>query len=287
MSLAFEPDPSDFELGNVIARATLSRTAQAAAGRLGLGFRFVEPEGYLFAVSDGVREAVLGSGACSPYAQNPASAYTLCRDKAYTNRLLGRAGLPVIPSRLFFLDGRRSEWRNPGRERADLERLSDALIYPVFAKPNMGSRGELAERISSREALHDWIGRAAALHETVLIQPIISGAEYRVFVMDGEAQFSYRKVAANGPANLAQGGEIEGFRDGAMPALAALARGATEVMGLSLAGIDLFDTGGEGRPEDLVLIEVNANPNIESLERVGRDDLIDRIWAATFRAALG
>lgn len=287
MPSAFEPDPSDFDLPDVAARATLSRTAQAAAARLGLTFRFVEPEGYLFAVSDGVREAVLGSGACSPYAQNPASAYTLCRDKAYTNHLLKRANLPTIPSRLFFLDGRRAEWRNPGREREDLERLSDTLVYPVFAKPNMGSRGELAERIASREALHDWIGRASALHETILIQPVVSGAEHRVFVMDGEAQFSYRKAAANGPANLAQGGEVEGFRDGAAAALAALALRATEVMGLSLAGIDLFDTGGSGRYEDLVVIEVNANPNIESLERVGRDDLIDRIWAATFRAALG
>lgn len=286
MLAAFEPDPFDFEPADAVARATLSRTAQAAAARLGLGFRFVEPEGYIFAVSNGRREVVLGSGACSPYAQNSASAYTLCRDKAYTNRLLQRVGLPVIPSRLFFLNDRRAEWRASGRERTDLERLSHTLAFPVFAKPNMGSRGELAEQISTREALYDWIDRAASTHETILIQPVVSGSEYRVFVMDGEALFSYRKSAAGGAANLARGGEVEDFRTEPPPALAALALDAAGAMGLTLAGIDLFDTGGEGRAADLILIEVNANPNIESLERVGRDDLIDRIWAATFRAAL-
>lgn len=273
--------PADGQL--IEPRSVLARTARHAAHALGLSFRFLDEEGYLFAVSDGRAEMILGTGACTPYPVNSASAYTLCRDKAYTNLLLSRAGLPVIPTSLYFVDPRRAEWRRPGRELQDLLTDSVGWTFPVFAKPNMGSRGEMAERIENLAGLSDWIRRVSPDYESVLIQPVVSGDEYRVFVLNGEALFSYRKSArGDGPANLAQGGQVTDFREGAPTAMAALAIAATRAMGLSLAGIDLFAGTPTGEFDGQVVIEVNANPNLESLEITEREDLVLRIWTAVF-----
>lgn len=257
-----------------------------AARRLGLKFEFIDDEGYLFAVHKEDREVTFGSGACSPFVVNSAKAYTLCRDKAYTYLLLARAGLPTIPYQLYFLDERRAAWRKGGRERGDLEAWAAKADFPLFAKPNLGSRGEFAEQINSRAELTDWIERVSQAHESVLVQPLVRGREYRVFVLDGEALFSYRReAAAPGPANLAQGGQVREFTDRPPQALADFAIRAAEIMNLRLAGVDVFDRAGPGEAPDLVAIEVNANPNFESLEIVGREDLILRIWETVFETA--
>jgi hypothetical protein len=49
-----------------------------------------------------------------------------------------------------------------------------------------------------------------------------------------------------------------------------------------LAAIDMFDLGAEGP----VVIEVNSNPMIATLEAAERWDLIDAIWDANIAAAL-
>ena len=282
-----DPFPPFAPLREVEARSSVARSAQLAAGRLGLAFAFLDDEGYVFSVGDGERRVVLGSGACTPYAVNSASAYTLCRDKAYTNLVLARAGLRVIPSRLFFLHDDHRASRAPGRERTDLEAFAESAPYPVFAKPNTGSRGDLAEPIDTPRALLDWADRAAARYESVLVQPVMRGREYRVFVLDGWVLFSYRRQPGDhGAANLARGGRIEDFVDGAPEPLAAVALAAAAALDLKLAGVDLFDLAEPGASPELAVIEVNANPDLASLEAAGRDDLAMILWSAVFRAAL-
>jgi glutathione synthase/RimK-type ligase-like ATP-grasp enzyme len=52
---------------------------------------------------------------------------------------------------------------------------------------------------------------------------------------------------------------------------------------LRVSGIDLFDTSPARDLSSLVVIEVNANPGIQSLESIGRDDLIDAIWTTVLQ----
>jgi cyanophycin synthetase len=89
-------------------------------------------------------------------------------------------------------------------------------------------------------------------------------------------------ITLEGPANRAAGGGACALRDGAEPPLARLACDAAAAIGLSLAGVDIFDHGDEG----LAIIEVNSNPMIATLEDHGRWDLIAEIWRANFAAAL-
>jgi cyanophycin synthetase len=294
------------------------------------------PDGYLFEVADGSRRATFSAGAGMPYALNDARAAALARDKAFCAETLRQAGLPVLPGQMFFVTKRWAEMRSPGREQEDALAFTERAEFPLFCKPVSASNGLHAEVIEDQAAFADYMQRVSREHFAILAQPYVCGDEYRVFVLEGRALFSYRKhlpnvvgdgrrtlaalleelprengvsagkvhgreasgrrialsdvpdegarIVIEGPANRSAGGSSADFRDGAPPALAQLALAATEAVGLRLAGVDMFDRAGDG--SDLVVIEVNANPMIATLEDHGRWDLIDEIWRANFAAAL-
>jgi hypothetical protein len=88
-----------------------------------------------------------------------------------------------------------------------------------------------------------------------------------------------------GRMNRSAGGSMHFAEPDQTEAAFAMARNAAAALGLRAAAIDLFtDIGGD--PDDMRLIEVNANPSIRFLEESGRDDLILMIWRHTF-AAIG
>jgi glutathione synthase/RimK-type ligase-like ATP-grasp enzyme len=234
-------------------------------------------------VKDGTRAAILAGGYSTPYALNSASAYSLARDKDFANRTLDARGLPTItPSRLFFVHARKAASRSPGRELADALAFAREADYPVFCKPNDGGRGVFAQRVKDAGEFAAYVERVAQEHEAILVQPVIQGTEYRVFVLKGRALFSYRKLPARegAPANRSQGGGAVDFTDAPPVHLADIAVAAAGALDLSLAGVDLFDIAGR-----LVVIEANANPAIETLEAQARWDLIETIWGANFEAA--
>ncbi len=94
------------------------------------------------------------------------------------------------------------------------------------------------------------------------------------------------RLALEGPANRAAGGGSADLRDGAQASLADLAVKAARALGLRLAAVDVFDLSPARDLSELVVIEVNSNPMIKTLEDHDRWDLIDTIWSANFEAAL-
>ncbi|WP_323762633.1 hypothetical protein [Maricaulis sp.] len=169
------------------------------------GWRFLDldgGEGYLFAVEADGRRVHCGAGAICAYPGNPATAYTIARDKAFTTALLGEAGLPHVPTSLYFLETARAHLRAPGRERADLEQWGSTACYPVFAKPNRGAHGDFAELIRDQGALHDYLDRVARFHDQIVVQPFVDAPEFRVLVVAGVARFQYGKA----PGGLAGDG---------------------------------------------------------------------------------
>jgi len=81
-----------------------------------------------------------------------------------------------------------------------------------------------------------------------------------------------------GRRNLSAGGGIAGFSTDVPQRLANLARQATDAIGLRVSGVDIFDVSPARDLSELTVVEVNGNPSIASLSRIGRDDMIDRIW---------
>ncbi|RYG38523.1 MAG: hypothetical protein EON93_01885 [Burkholderiales bacterium] len=314
-----------------------TRYAKDAAEAIGAAFEDLDQgAGYLFRISKGERFVLGGGGNVCTYPVNNAGAYTVSRDKAHTKAVLASRGVAVIPGGLYFAQTRRAALRGPGREAADALTFADELGYPVFCKPNLGSRGTFAEIVRDEAGLKDYIARVAIDFEAFLIEPMLWGTEHRVLVQDGAAVFHATKsapaligngrdsleilltalnhrVAAEGvsalpvsvlgkdvarvPAsgervvlagrrNLSAAGDVERVSEDVPEQLRALAIRAVEALGLRVGAVDVFDLSRSGDYSDLVVIEVNGNPGLRTLENAGRMDLVRRIWTRMLDACL-
>lgn len=171
-----------------------ARYAAHAAAACGYAFRSLDgADGYLFEVCDGARVAAFAAGAGTPYALNDARAASVARDKAFCADVLRQAGVPVLPGEKFFVTKRWSEVRTAGREPEDALKYASTATYPIFCKPLSASNGLHAEVIENEASFVDYMRRVAREHFAILMQPYVRAAEYRVFVLNGEPLFSYRK----------------------------------------------------------------------------------------------
>jgi glutathione synthase/RimK-type ligase-like ATP-grasp enzyme len=319
-----------------------TRYIARACAKLGLRFTDLDKAGgYLFAISDGRHEIVSGAGGICAFPLNAAPAFGISKDKFHTNAVLARAGVAVIPSALFFLSDEYKKLRTPGREIENAVAQFARMDKPVFAKPNQAARGNFAEVVADEAAFRDYLARVRTRFDTILLQPVVSGDEHRVFCIDDKAIFATRKadfslegdgcatiidliqahnaelqgtgvsainekaalaaVAAlhalgayhvppagqkiilPGRRNLSAGSDVAGFTTDVPKPLAGTALKAMSAIGLRVAGIDLFDVSPKRDLSQLVVIEVNGNPGMQSLEAIGRDDLIDQIWSMILR----
>ena len=63
----------------------------------------------------------------------------------------------------------------------------------AFVKPLAGSRGDFAQAVHGEGPLVRYLDEVTKYYDSVLIQPIVEGVEYRVFLLDGDALFCARK----------------------------------------------------------------------------------------------
>jgi len=194
---------------------------------------------------------------------NQPAALEIAIDKYLATARLAAAGLPVVPSALV-------------QSAADLDRVRGELGDSLIAKPLFGSNGrglcQLAKTGDPPEPLR---GQGA-----ILVQQQIphEGWDVRILVV-GDRTYAMKRLAPAGDwrTNIALGGQPAPF---AAPAdWIDLARKAAAAVGAELAGVDLLPaTDGS-----LWLLEVNAVPGWQALQRVVPDDLA----AAVLELALG
>jgi D-alanine-D-alanine ligase-like ATP-grasp enzyme len=202
--------------------------AAYACAEFGLGFEDADGgTGLVFSVASRTRRIYFGAGRCSWYPQNNATAATLASDKYFTNVILERAGVPTLGGEYFFLHERHRAHRAPGHEASDARDYFRKLDATAFVKPLMGSRGDFAQTISGENALADYIREVSRYYDAILIQPIVSGAEYRIFVLDDDVLYTARKYP---PYLLGDG--VRSVRD-----LLAAHNGALQARGLSAAAM--------------------------------------------------
>jgi hypothetical protein len=168
--------------------------ARYACAELGLEFEDADGgTGLVFSVASKNKRVYFGAGRCSWYPQNNATAATLASDKYFTNVILERAGVPTLGGEYFFLHERHRAHRAPGHEVDDARDYFRELGATAFVKPLMGSRGDFAQSISAEAALDDYIRKVSHHYDSILIQPIVSGFEYRIFILDDDVLYSARK----------------------------------------------------------------------------------------------
>jgi len=149
--------------------------------------------GHVLRISSGSKFFFTGAGRVSPYPLNAATLVSLTRDKAHSAAILKQAGFTTAGGRHFFLRPDLRERRPDGHEFADAFPYAEALGYPVFVKPVAGTGGKGAGAVFDAEALAYRLQSIAAYDWAAIVQPVQDGREFRLFLIDGAAQFLYEK----------------------------------------------------------------------------------------------
>ena len=186
--------PTEFREGKPGFYPDQSVYAEFACAEFGLEFRDLDGgSGLLFSVSSHNGMLHFGAGRCSWYPQNNATASTLASDKHFTSRILREAGVPALGGEYFFLHDRHRAHRPAGHERSDAIDCFTRLGGAAFVKPLTGSRGDFAQAVHGEAALVRYLDDVMKYYDAVLIQPIIEGIEYRVFLLDDDVLYCARK----------------------------------------------------------------------------------------------
>jgi hypothetical protein len=194
---------SEFRAGKPLCYPDPSVYAQYACSEFGLAFCDIDGgTGLVFSVSSPAKSIHFGAGRCSWYPQNSATASTLASDKYFANRILEDAGVATLGGEYFFLHDRHRAHRPAGHEREHALDYLRKLGGTAFAKPLQGSRGDFALVIDGEAALARYLDEVLPYYDAVLIQPVVAGNEYRIFLLDDEVVYSARKY----PPHLAGDG---------------------------------------------------------------------------------
>jgi hypothetical protein len=184
----------EFRAGKPAFYPDQSVHAEYACAEFGLTFRDIDGgTGLLFSVASKTRSVHFGAGRCSWYPQNNSTAATLASDKFFTNRILEAADVATLGGDYFFLHERHRAHRPVGHERADAFEYFRKLGARAFIKPLQGSRGDFAQILHCEAALDRYLLAVSHHYDAVLIQPIVTGLEYRIFLLDEEIVYSVRK----------------------------------------------------------------------------------------------
>ncbi|WFU16558.1 hypothetical protein [Bradyrhizobium sp. CB3481] len=168
--------------------------AEFACAEFGLTFCDLDSgSGLLFSIASRDRLVHFGAGRCSWYPQNSATASTLASDKSFASRILREAGVPALGGEYFFLHERHRAHRPTGHERRDAIACFRTLGGSAFLKPLTGSRGDFAQAVHGEAALVRYLDDVMKYYDAVLIQPIVEGIEYRIFLLDDEPLYCARK----------------------------------------------------------------------------------------------
>ncbi|HUP00349.1 MAG TPA: RimK family alpha-L-glutamate ligase [Gemmatimonadota bacterium] len=194
---------------------------------------------------------------------NDSRAIGRARDKLVALQLLARAGIDV-PATVMI------------GNRGSLERVLEIVGGPpVVLKLLQGTQGVGVILAESRAAIAATLDTLWGLGQHVLIQEFVAesrGCDVRALVIGGQVVAAMRRVAGDGEwrANLHRGGSAE--RIHLEDAYARVATHAARAVGLEVAGVDLLESRRGPK-----VVEINASPGFEGLERVTGIDVAGAI----------
>ncbi len=185
----------EFRAGKPAFYPDQSIYAAFACVEFGLAFSDLDGgTGLVVSVASPTRTVYFGAGRCSWYPQNNASAATLASDKYFTNVILERAGVPTLGGDYFFLHARLRAHRPPGHEGEDAHpHFSEARRIGLCQTADGIAWRFRASRCAARPRWIDISPRFRRYYDAILMQPVVSGTEYRIFLLDDEVLFCARK----------------------------------------------------------------------------------------------
>jgi len=180
---------------------------------------------------------------------NPSRAVADTLHKYRAGAKLAAAGLPV-PDAYF------------GRSPRTFEEWGEYLPDDAAHKHTIGTNGQRMSVVSPSDPVSPMIDDEHSFVQEFLEDTDDRPSDVRVYVVDGEIVGAMRRRAPEGDwrTNVAVGGEVEGVTDELGERPRRLAKEATSVLGLDLAGVDLMPIDGEW-----FVLEVNATAGFKGL----------------------
>jgi len=185
------------------------------------------------------------------------------RDKLRAMQILTRKGIRVP---------RTVMTRNPGDLKAAIEKVGGLPVILKFLQGAQGVGVILADTFRTAESTLDafW-----SMNQNLLIQEFIAeseGRDIRVIVVGGEVVAVMQRKARDGEfrSNIHRGGwaELVKVSDDVLD----VARRAAQTIGLDVAGVDLLASA-----RGPLVLEVNASPGLEAIEKVTDCDIAGEI----------
>lgn len=149
-----------------------------------------------------------------------------------------------------------------GRSPRTFERWPEYLPADAAHKHTIGTNGRQMSVVSPNEPVGPMIDDEHAFVQEFLEDTDDRPSDVRVYVVDGEVVGAMRRHAPDGDwrTNVAVGGRVEGITQELGERPRRLAKAATSVLGLDLAGVDLMPIDGEW-----FILEVNATAGFKGL----------------------
>jgi ribosomal protein S6--L-glutamate ligase len=182
------------------------------------------------------------------------------RDKYATQYILHSAGIPIPQTYTTESLARAYQQTNEMGE----------IIY----KPILGSMGRGSMKFDDADLAYNAYRLLDRLHHPLILQKYIEtpGRDIRIFIVGDEVVGAVYKYLPEGEwkSNVAQGGRM--VEEAMSDEIIDMAFGATEVMELDYAGVDILES-----PEGPVVLEMNASPGWQGLKKATGKDVAEVI----------
>ena len=250
-------------------------------------------------------------------------------DKAFCYQILDKHNFRIPKWKHFFIKDYYNwfiDKLNLGKNILDYVK---EIGYPVFIKPNNASLWNWAEVIYNKSQLTKHLSIIKEISNICIVQEFIKAPEYRIFVVNGEIQFSYKRSAASltwdwknsikkllkktsneifiqslyllrelnirwlnlnsildkdiiiplqWKSNISAWWDISELKIKHWIKLEKWVKNLVSKFNIWVTGIDIFAPKGINSPWDLIIIELNSNPSLVWIYKLGYKNLVFNIW---------
>ena len=127
---------------------------------------------------------------------NPLGASEISKDKDFAAFFMRKMGYPVILGETFFS----KPWCQAIGSKRNIEagyRYARKIGFPVIVKPNSGSQGIGVSKVYNKREFYKAMRFIFKRDRVALVQPALTGNDYRVVVLDNKIISAYLRVPLN------------------------------------------------------------------------------------------
>lgn len=125
---------------------------------------------------------------------NGLGAAEIAKDKAYAAYFLRQAGYRIIPTKTFYSPDFARALKSQDGPAAAYEYANNAIGFPLIVKPNSASLGQLVCLVYDQREFMLAAKKICEIDRVFLVQPYVTGHDYRVVVLDNEVISAYERL---------------------------------------------------------------------------------------------